>query len=256
MDPGVPRTVYLGWQFFLRDFRLRYRRAYLGFIWSLAPLVTLGAALVAVGTHGRLPGEDVPYATRIFFGLVYFQVFFDGVLLPQQMARRSRSLLSSTPIPYGALSVAAAVYALTNYLMRLPLLVMIAVCQGASIHPEVALAMLVSFPLLLLSGLSLGQALTAPSLLLHDIRYSMPLVQSVLFLLTPILYTMPASGYLGLANRINPLTHLIGSAVDWSLAGSTPHTGPVAWSALPILIVAILSSRFFTGSMKAVTCRI
>jgi ABC-type polysaccharide/polyol phosphate export permease len=92
--------------------------------------------------------------------------------------------------------------------------------------------------------------LAAPGLVLTDVRYALPLLQSLLFLTAPIAYPAPESGLLAQLNRANPLTALAAAP----LAPGAPPAA--AWTVLALLAAAAaalaLAARFHAGALRRV----
>lgn len=249
MPPKTSYILNLGWHFFVRDFKIRYRRAIFGFFWALAPILSLGSAIVLIGTQMKAePNTGFPYAPQVFIGLIVFGVFFDAVTIPQQLARKSRNLLSRFPFPHEALLVAGTLYVVLNFLMRVPVLIFLFILYSIPLKATLILAAL-ALPLLLCLGLCLGCLLTPPSLIVLDIRYSMPLLQSMLFLATPLFYPTPDSGTIHFLNTLNPLTYLILSIRDWIMTGNSAYGGGTIALILPILVSCALAIRFYKRAM-------
>ena len=82
---SVRHLVQLGGLLVLRDFRFRYRQAYLGYLWAVARPLFAVLPLILVGNAFGLGGEDMgaaEYALFALSGFLLWQVFWDAVISP------------------------------------------------------------------------------------------------------------------------------------------------------------------------------
>lgn len=248
--------VLLGWRIFQRDFKTRYRRAYFGALWMLAPTAVL--TVVALFIYARLDSAPsaglIPAALWLISGLVLWGLFSDGLILPIQICRRLRSVLRRVPVSPGAIFIASATAVLLNFALRgaLVVVLMLAYRQwpgtgGWSLIPVILGLSTV--------GLGIGMILAPFSMLYTDIRYSMPLIQSALLLATPILYSIPSDGVIAWINEINPLTIIFGTVRE-SIFGDQSVEAIVAWTVMLLgLGLAVASGPIFRRSLsRAVSC--
>ncbi|RMG18334.1 MAG: hypothetical protein D6731_02285 [Planctomycetota bacterium] len=233
-SPPLREIVHAGWRLFVRELRLRYRRAFFGVLWSVLPLVVAAAAYLSVAPRPESSGERgaVPTVLDVLVGLVLVQAFVDGLNYPQQLARRLRTLLAHSSFPRESLLVAGAGFVGFNLLVRAAVT---AAALGLGAEPLAATAPLALGGALLLGGLGLcvGAFLAAPALLLWDVRFGLPYVTGLLYLVTPVFYRPGEEGLLAWANALNPLTHVLEAsrALVWG--------APISW--LPLLSVLCLS---------------
>ena len=149
------RVAKLGWLLFLRDFRLRYRQTYFGYLWAVIKVLAPSVPMILVGSQFGLGGErsTSDYALFALTGLVLWQIFWDSVLFPQWVARRMRRMLSEARFPYEAILCAAAGYVLFNAGLYLILVIVAGFVLGGAI-PATAPLGLISVPGLILSGMA------------------------------------------------------------------------------------------------------
>jgi len=250
MIDKLAHIIFLGWHLFLRDFKIRYRRTVFGFFWALAPVISLGLGVIILSSHlGMRGNSDTSYLSHVLAGLLIFQIFLDAFSTPQRLVRRFRTLLDRIPFPQESLIVASAFYVLLNFLLRLPLLVIILIYFSLPIQTTVFLS-LAALPILFLWGLSLGLIIAPPSIIFLDIRYALPFVQSIFFFATPLIYLPPKEGWLFGINSINPLTYLVLSIRDWMIGGDASYGSAVLWLSLIVIALFAISVRYFKKAMQ------
>lgn len=200
----------IAWHLFLRDFRVRYRRAYFGVLWAWISVLGLGISITFLaGELGSQETNDLPRVLTIVVGLVVWQVFAGAVSVPQQLARRSRTLLCTIPLPSETLPAASVITVLVSYLMQLPVVFGLLLWYGVGLDWSVFGGLVAGFVIMVVAGLSLGTLLLPLSLVFTDVRYSMSLLQGAMLMATPVLYPLKETGVLASINRLNPLTPLL-----------------------------------------------
>ncbi|MGH9361282.1 MAG: ABC transporter permease [Thermoanaerobaculia bacterium] len=245
------RIAFVGWHIFLRDFKIRYRRTALGFFWSLAPLVSLGTAVVVFAQELGFsrPQGGAPYPVVVVSGLIVWQAFSESFFLPQQLAKRSLYFLVRTPVPYESLLVASAIQVGLNLVLKLPVLAGLLIYYAIPPAATAPLS-LIAVAVLLLLGLGLGALLAPASLVYLDVRYAMPFLAGALLVATPVFYALPESGPLRAINLANPLTHLVLPGRDWLLGGQGGLAVEFTLTAAAALLVHGLCLLFYRRSMR------
>jgi lipopolysaccharide transport system permease protein len=254
---GRARTLgELGWLLFLRDYRSRFRQTYFGSLWAIGQVVAAYLPLVLVGSQlGLGSGQDPRmYALNSLLGLMLFQMFWDGLYMPQWLGRRLRSVVTEVPLPDEALLVAGACYALFN--ATIYVLLMFAAYVGFGIMPPASIVLgILSVPLVIGAGVAVGVFFVPMTLIYLDFRYGLPMLQPALMWTAPILYTSPPSGPLHLVNQLNPLTYLLDAPRDWLTSGWALEEAGFPVAILFSLALLTLGLRFYRHSMpRALEC--
>lgn len=220
-----------------RSLIARYRGTSLGFLWSfLHPALLFVAYALVFGVYVRLDVERYP-------------AFLCAGLLPwtwfaQSVANGTTSILGDAPfVRQGCFSAAVppvvlALATFVNFLLGLPVLVVVLLTLGAPPTPWLALAPVVAaIQLLFVTGVSLGLGALC-------VRYrdTIQLVQAtlpILFLLTPVAYPFQVvpEPWAWLV-RLNPLAHLIEAWRD-VLLGHAPDPRGLAVAAAAGLVTCV-----------------
>lgn len=254
--PGARATpgglLWLGWQLFLRDFRRRYRQAFFGYFWAVARILMVGGPMILIGSQFGMGGEGsgVPYIAYSFCGVLLFQCFFDGIVMPQWIGRRLRTVVRELPIPYEAIVVAGVFQVLLNVFSgSLALAVIFAIFKVAL--PATFPLVLIGIPAMLVVGLAFGIFFLPMTYVYLDIRYSLPFLSPILMLTAPIVYAAPQSGPLALVNSLNPLTVLVGVTRSWMLTGFDGREPIFLGAVLGALALLAYGRRFLRRAMPA-----
>lgn len=200
------------WQFVLRDLRVRYKQAAMGFLWALfLPLLLVGAGVLvrlamAGSTAARLePGLIGSIALRS----VVWAGFSAALSFGTASLVANATLVGKIYFPREVLPVASVLSTTVDVAIGLLVLACAAPWLGATPSPA-----LLWVPVLLLVGLigttALVLLLSAANLFFRDVKYLVQAMLSVGVLLTPVFYTPRELGPRGAALiGWNPLTPLL-----------------------------------------------
>jgi lipopolysaccharide transport system permease protein len=208
-----------------REFHIRYRRAYLGWLWALAqPLARL---LVLTIVFTRILPLGIPnYAVFLFTGLIAWTWFAAGVSSATTSAIDRRDLLLRPNVPRAAVPVVSVLTDGLDYAAALPVLAAFLIIEGGIPVTALALPLLLAIQLLLTIGL--GYALCAANVYLRDVRIVVEVALLLGFYLTPVFYdaeSVPA-GYRFLL-QLNPMARLLNAYRDILVEGRLPEPGPL-----------------------------
>jgi lipopolysaccharide transport system permease protein len=240
------RVVYhVGWQLFVRNIKVQARQNLLGYVWMLLPPLITGLVWIYLGQAKVLKGlaSSVPYPVFVLTGLFLWQGFVDALNCPLQQLQMARSTISKVRVPHEAFVVAGLGIVLFNSLIRILILIFVLIGFQMPWHITMLLAPL-GLALLIIFGLGLGYLLAPIGMLYADIANALPVIINLWFLITPIVYSPPAS----MASIIawNPVTPLLSTTRDWLLSGNSQPTsgfGVVALGACVLLLGSWLLYR-------------
>lgn len=222
-----------------REFRLRYRRALLGWIWvvaePLARLVTLAFVFSRV-----LPQRIPNFMVFLFTGILAWTWFAAAVASMTASAVDRSDLLFRPGLPRPTVALVSALTDTVDYLAALPLLfVFLAVGPGI---PATALAMPVVLIVQLLLILGLGFALCAANVYLRDVRLFVNVALLLGFYLTPVFYSpKKVPGKFRWIIELNPMTRILDVQRGLLLDGRLPAFLPFA------ILTAVCVAIFFGG---------
>lgn len=242
--------IIIAWHIFLRDYRIRFRRTFLGIFWYLTPMLAIMIVALFFGMDTGLYSEEnqKEYLAGLICGVVVWQLFSDTWLESIRFGRRTRIILRSTILDPNALLVAGILSALLGFFIRLPILI------AALIWFDTGFSMYMLFiPVVLTAIIAAGLIpacfMLPISLNFLDARYSIPLINALLFLATPILYSQPSTGILSSINHYNPFTYLIIPARNLFLTEISPIYIFLI-SAITILVLLPICLFYFQSKFR------
>lgn len=203
-----------------RDLKARYKRSFIGWLWSLInPAVTLGIYTVVFGyfLQGRAPaaGNDQvdSFALYLFCGLVVWNLFAGVVNGAIGAFSAAGPLLTRTYFPPECPIVAALLTVILQTLIETAILLAIMIVIGniswtaIFVLPVIALMSCLAFGVGLVFGLA--------NIRFRDVGYLVGIAMQVLFYGTPIVYPLEivpdrVQGLL----KLNPITSYVTAMRD------------------------------------------
>lgn len=228
----------VAWRLVRSSVQARHRRAWLGYLWLLLPM--LGTTAVWMYLQSRIldvPRTRVPYFVHVLAGMIFWQLFVDTLNAPLQQLNVHRALITRSRVPHEAIILAGLLEALFNCGVRLLVLVPVLVWYGVPLHASVAL-LPAAIAAIALFGVALGTAVAPIGLLYDDVARALSLVTSLWFFLTPVLY--PARGVM-LWNPLTPLVEVARGSLTGG--GADPRFALVLALTMPLLLAAWLFFR-------------
>jgi lipopolysaccharide transport system permease protein len=224
--------------FVWRDVTVRYKQTALGVSWAvLQPLLAMTVMTVVFGFLARVPSGNVPYPVFALCGILPWQLCASAFNGASNSLLSNERLITKVYFPRLILPIAAALAALVDLILALPIL--LAVMAWYRLAPGAGLWHLPAFILLvLLTALSLGIGLAAVNVRYRDVRHVLPFLTQIWMLATPVIYPSTLvpprwRGWLGL----NPLAGSV-EGFRWCLLGGS---GPPPWSMVATAAVVVLA---------------
>ena len=232
-----------------REVAARYRGSLLGWFWALlVPLLNLAVftfvfSVVFPGRWGFEVENTGQFALVLFSGMIVFNIFNECFTRAPRLLLENVSYIKKVVFPLECLAWVSLLVALFNALVASAAFVLGYVLLLGAPPLSALLWPLVLAPLLLLT-LGLVWFLSALGVYVRDVAQFIPVLTTVLFYLTPILFPLERlrdavhpTVYAALA--LNPLAVAVessrcvlfgGAAPDWpTLAGHTLAAWAIAW---------------------------
>ena len=215
----------------LADLRMRWRRSFLGALWSL--LQPLGMTILITLVFGRIFGSDIrSYAPFIFSGLITWE-FVGGTVTNGSLAFvQADAYIRQTRHPlaiYTLRTALANVAVFASASMGLVLWVLVTM-PGNFGWPW--LAALQIYPLVLATGWAVATLLAYFATRYRDIPHALGLVLQAIWFVSPV-YFEPAvfrKAGLGALVDFNPIYHVLEILRAPLLSGTWPTLANMAWA--------------------------
>ena len=235
------------WRLIVRDISARYRQSILGVFWSfLTPLFIMGV-FVVVKNKQILPigNTALPYPAYVFLGQMVWLLFSQGLTYSANSLISSGSLLAKINFPKEVLIISAIGQTVFDFIIRIPLLVIIFFWVGFTPKLTILLVPLVLAPMVLLIY-GLGLLLALFNAIIRDVGNALTILLSVLMFASPILYPPPTTWSLTFwINYINPVSGFIIAGYDLTAAGSLTNSGAYVYALVFSLFLFFAGWRIF-----------
>jgi len=220
------KTVWHRYRFLIeqlvgRDFKSKYKRSVLGYLWSfLNPLLT---SLVQYVVFSTIFKSSIPnFPAYLITGVIFFGFFSDAVTQGLQAIVANAPLITKVYVPKWIYPVTKVGASSTNFIISLIPLFIVAFITGC--RPSFALLLLVfDIVCLLVYCIGLSLILTTMNVFFRDTQYLWGIAITVISYATPLFY--PESiipGNFQWVIRLNPLYHYIKFARTCIIDGVSP----------------------------------
>ncbi len=226
-----------------KEFRVRYKRAWLGVIWSIALPIFQSAVMVFIFSRvGRFgSGSSFNYAAFVLAGMVPW------LYLSASVASSTTSIVDASDItvkiafPRAILPLVSPVANLFTLAISVLILFIALPIVGASVGPRF-LFVLPAAVLLCAFTATLGLALGALYVYFRDVKFMVQAVLLVWIYITPIVY--PPSALKGAAPWLdfNPLTGIVG-LFQRAVGAPVPSVRALLVSVATTLVLGVVAIR-------------
>lgn len=203
-----------------KDLRARYKSSFLGYIWALAN--PFAFACVYYFTFKMiLHVQTENYAVFLLTGMFPWNWLASALTQATGCYRHNSSLVKRVQLNRAVLPLASVVHEMVHFFFTLPVLLAFIYFSGLPMHASWLwqIPLLVGLQLLFLYPLAL--LLSLANVYAHDVEYLVGIALSLLFFLTPIVYTPEAiPAQLRCYFDFSPIAALIGNWREVFLQGT------------------------------------
>lgn len=201
-------------QLVVRDIKLKYRRSFLGYVWSvLNPLLIMSVMSVVFSTMFKRNIENYP--VFLFTGQLLFNYMNTSTHQAISSITANAALLKKVYVPKYIFTVAKITSGLVDFFFSLGALVLVMLVTGARFSGYNLLAIFVALQLYIFCT-GLGLFLAQANVFFRDIQYIYNAVTTAWLYLTPIFYTLdmldPRIAWI--VKHLNPMYFYVGQFRD------------------------------------------
>jgi lipopolysaccharide transport system permease protein len=235
------------WRLMVRDISARYKQSILGVLWAfLTPLVTV-IVFVWAKNKNMLPIgiTAIPYPAYVFLGQMVWLLFAQGIMVAANSLVGASTLLTKINFPREVLLLSALGQTIFDFLIRIPILLLIFLWTGFLPHVTIVVAPLALIPLLLLT-LGIGFFASLFNAILRDVSTGLGLLLIIGMLVTPVIYPPPTTWPLSFwINHINPVSGYLIAIQDLITTGTLSNPSAYISAVLLSIIIFFTGWRFF-----------
>ena len=202
---------YLINQLVSRDFKVKYKRSFLGIGWSLLyPLLTTAVMALVFKNVFRFTTPGVSFIAYLMTGLTYFNYFSEASSLAMSSVVANFSLLNKVYIPKYIFPLSKCLFVGINFLITLIPLYAVIILTGTGLNIY-HLLLPYSWVCLFMFTLGMSFLLSTIAVFMRDMFYIYGIVLTLWTYLTPIMYDIKIleNDLLISLMKLNPLYNII-----------------------------------------------
>lgn len=247
---SVPKAFGNGFLFselVKRDFKKKYKRTYLGMLWSvMSPLLTL---MVMSLVFKHFFGNSTPhYTIYLFCGNIVFSFFSDATGGGMGALLANSDIFTKIKLPKYLFLLSRNVSSLINFALTFAVFILFCAVDGISISPRF---LLLTIPIICLVVFNIGVGLILSSLYVffRDMQYLWSVFTLLLMYLSAIFYTTDRFAEMGVEHLflLNPIYVYIRYFREIVISGVIPsqnyHLLCVGYAAAALAAGVLVYSR-------------
>lgn len=219
-----------------KEYQARYRQSALGLTWSvLQPLAILAGYGAVLGGVLKVSSDGYPYIAFAYAGLVPWSFLSSVLSTSPASLMGAGNVVGKVYFPREVVPLAQVLTFVIDLVIATALMLVILLATGVGISYTM-LALIPIYAVLIVLASAAGVFLATLTVFVRDVRYGVPLVVQLLFIVSPIMYSASLIPQ-GWVNKVNPVAVLVTAVRDVSLR----HTWP-DWTLLGMhgLLYAVL----------------
>lgn len=176
------------WMLILRDIKVQYRHAALGFAWAvMKPGILMVVMTVVFSRFARFPSEGFPYSIWVLAALVPWTFFAAALTTGASSLVAHPNLVTKIRFPREILPLAAVGSATFDLLIGLGLFAVLMAVYGIPVTGSIIYAVPL-LAILIIWTTAFSLVLAAANVFYRDVRVVAPLLVQVWLFLSPVLY--------------------------------------------------------------------
>lgn len=235
---GLMQSRYTAYRIFVKDMKADYMRSRLGVFWDfIDPLVfaSIFFTLEKLGVIARGDIGQIPYVVYVVFGFLLYSVYMDAILMPIDILRKSRQILTHVKITPESILVSVFFRVVFNASFRMVAMIGFAIGFGAFTIPGL-IGFVAAMPLFILCGMGIGIFLAPYHTIYNDVGTVVRIILTPLRFASPVIYALPWP----FLYRVNPLAGILDAVRSLATGNTFEHlSATVAWVALHMVLLLV-----------------
>lgn len=242
------------WQFVISSIKTRYKRSFLGVIWTLLnPLLMMTILTIVFSSFFHTVDH---YPAYVLNGIIAWNYLSSTTLASMQNMVLSGALLSRIYVPKSVFAVSAAGTGLVNLGLSVIPLLIIALVIGVKIKLTV-LAMIPAAIILIMFALGVSLLLQTAAIFFADMIPVYEVFITLWFYATPVLYPVDMiPSKWEVIFKLNPMYHIIRVMRAPLFEGVIPGWETWAVAGLSAVVIFIVGSLVFTAKSREYAYRV
>ena len=238
------RYKFLIYQLVIRDFKTKYKRSILGYLWSfLNPLFTMIVQYIVFSTIFQSDIKNFP--VYLLTGIILFNFFSESVGQGLSAIVGNTQLIKTVYVPKYIYPISRVLSSSINLVISMIPLLLMVVFTGTQITKAI---ILLPYALVCLLGFSIGLALLLSSSMVffRDTQYLWGIISLAWMYATPLFYpeTIIPQQF-KFIHKLNPLYYIIKFARNILIDGKSPTIDLYFWCGLCAVCTFIIGALVF-----------
>lgn len=228
----------------IRDLKVKYRRSFLGYVWSLLnPLLMMTVMSYVFSYMFRF---DIPnYPLYLICGQTLWNFFNESTNMAMHSVIANGSLIRKVYIPKFIFPMSRVLSSFVTMSFSLVAILIVMLVTGVKITPTILLFPIPLFFLLIFS-MGVGLVLSALSVYFRDIMHLYGVLTMAWTYMTPIFYPVEAlPAEVAAVISYNPMYHFVTFFREIVLYGIVPPVSRWLWSALYSALAIVIGLYVF-----------
>lgn len=237
-------------EFFVTDFKLRYKHSYLGFLWVILKPLSYYVILNTVWTSLFKTAAD--YSSYLLIGILTITYFTEGVAFGLQSLFNKAHIILKVNFPREIVVFSSIAIATVNFFINFGIYTLFRVMAHQPIFSATPWYFFWGIALLTILLLGISFFISIISVRYHDIKHLVELVLQLVFWATPVFYTLNQlpDSIANLLNIGNPLVVILDLVRAGVLPVETmPHVEDALVKTFIILCFTYIGFVFFKKSL-------
>ncbi len=225
-----------------KDFQVRYKRAALGILWSIAMPLVQSVAMVFVFSRvgGFGAGQDYSYAGYVLAGMVPWVYVSTSIGASTTAIVEGAGLTDKVWFPRAILALVPPCSNLVLLGASILILFVELPIVGAPLRPRLLL-LVPAAALAVAFSAALGMVLGALYVYFRDLKFVVIASQLVWLYVTPVVYPLSVLGPAGRVLNLNPLTGIVGLFQTAAVGSPLPSNLALGVSVGTTLVLAVVA---------------
>ena len=235
-------------QLVTRDIKLKYRRSFLGYVWSiLNPLLIMIVMAIVFSTMFSRDIENYP--VYLFTGQIMFNFMNQSTHQAIYSITGNAALLKKTYVPKYIFTVSKITSGLVDFFFSLGALLIVMIATGAKFTPYLLLIPFVAIQLYVFC-VGLGMFLAQANVFFRDIQYIYNAVTTAWLYFTPIFYPVDQlpPQVMWAVKHLNPMYFYVGQFRDVVYYGAMPGHIIIFAGCVTAVLMLIIGVKSFLRS--------
>jgi ABC-type polysaccharide/polyol phosphate export permease len=231
----------------LRDIRIRYKQAVMGFMWAIfMPIMAIGAGILVQKAIATVSGRPVDTSgiLSISVKVLPWTFFISSIRFAVQSLVGNMSLITKIYFPREVLPLASILACLFDFAIATASLVIFLAVLGTQATPYLLLVPLYLFSLVLVTA-GFGLLLAAANLFFRDVKYVVEIILMFGIFFTPVFYKASTFGKFKTLLMINPVGSILEGINDAVVMHAMPDPVWMSYAVISSILIFWVGVRVF-----------